>query len=241
MFFRHTAVSVLLACGMSLHGDIPALTRDPDGMTVWVDAEEALTHDGFLRPQLYAPYFIEKFRANARQNPKGVTRDDCRVYFTSTSDHFKATNTLEDLSRNATTIVSGTVVAIRQGIFGTTPGSLLQLSAEYLKGDPYPETFLFYPYARIETAEGFLCAKPVGDFSVPRLGDRFLIFSMSSPTVRDGRAFLHVNLARESVHAPAKERPRLPMALRIYAAEPKPFDAVKRDVMQSLRPNDRAR
>lgn len=193
----------------------------------WIDVEDAVDANGRLRLEVLGPG-VSPVRTNAALNRSG----ECRVFVGSIPDNFKPRGSLEELTANAEAIVRGHVVDIRQGFLGGTPGSLLKLSATWLKGTPAAETYLFFPLAKIETTEGLICAQPVGDFDVPHVGDRFVAFAMYSPVVAEGQAIFHVNLARQVVHEPRDGEPRLPVALKQFGALPAPLDALEREIVR---------
>lgn len=191
----------------------------------WIAAEDAIDASGRLRPEVLG-HRISSLRTNAALNGY----DECRVFVGTIPDNFKARGSLQELTANAAAIVSGHVVDIREGFLSGEPGSLLKLSATWLKGMPTAETYLFFPLARIRTAEGLVCAQPVGEFDVPHVGDRFVAFAMYSPVVAEGQAIFHVNLARQVVHQPRDGKPRLPVALKDFGSALAPLDALERAI-----------
>jgi hypothetical protein len=89
--------------------------------------------------------------------------------------------------------VSGRVVAIRQGFYTGVPGSLMRLETMDAEGTVPKETYLFYPFARIETAEALICAKPLRDSEPPQVGDYLLIHARGKSVAHTGRRILWVD------------------------------------------------
>lgn len=216
---------------------IPSTITGSRGQVVWVAAEEAIDANGRLRTDILG-HSISSLRKNAELNRKMAAKaaaapdDECRVFVGSIPDNFKPKGSLEELTSNAEAIVSGRVVDIRQGFLGGDPGSLLKLSAKWLKGTASTETYLFFPLAKIKTTDGLVCAQPVGEFDVPHIGDRFVAFAMYSPVIAEGQAIFHVNLARQVVHEPREGKPRLPAALDHFGSTPAPLDALEREILR---------
>ncbi len=232
-----SAVVAFLLLGANVQ-TIPSTIPGPGGRVVWVAADDAIDANGRFRTETLGQS-IPSLRKNAELNRKMAAKaaaapdDECRVFVGSIPDNFKPKGSLEELTSNAEAIVTGRVVEIRQGFLGGSPGSLLKLSATWLKGTPSAETYLFFPLAKIKTAEGLVCAQPVGEFDVPHVGDRFVAFAMYSPVVADGQAIFHVNLARQVVHEPRDGKPRLPAALKQFGAVPAPVDAIEREIVRA--------
>jgi hypothetical protein len=226
---------------------IPANLGHWNGRPVWIDAESVVDSSGRLNAGLLGEQTARMSAELARRNSRAVAHargprsnsaegvDECQVFKSWSTEHFQSTATLEELVANAETIVSGTVVAQRQGIFYNTPGTLLRIDAEYLKGHATPSTYLFYPYGRIKTAEGMLCSRPFNDNeSAPRIGDRFLAFSITPAYVADGVTILAPDPRRELLHEAAEGKLTLPSALRSANASPGSFDAIHERVRTGL-------
>lgn len=221
--------------------EVPTVITHPGAQwPIWVAADIAVGDDGSLRDQ-YLGQFAPSLRKLARANtaalaaaPLQTTDDGCRLYRGHIVPADKPTKSLADLTTYPAAIVSGEVVAMRQGFFGGLPGTLLLLSGKYLRGTPAPEPLLFYPFAQIETADGMICAKPLGDFVAPQIGDRFLVFAMGEPRVDDGRTIFAVNTARQLVHAPRGGKLLLPDGLRSMTVGSSPFDSVESTVARSI-------
>ena len=228
-------------------GEIPPAMAGPDGDPVWVAAHAAFTSDGQVDPSVVGRHrqAISRYIARSKDSasraqsrakvPPPPELEGCSSYFGALPERFKKTSTLTDLTENAAVIVSGRVVAMQQGFYGGAPGTLLKLSADYVKGSGSKETFLFYPFARIKTAEALICAVPVGAYTPPRLGDRVLAFSMNRPWTQGDWTVLHVITAKELVHESGREL-KVPPALRLVQT-PSPehlFDAITAAVLNEL-------
>ncbi|HEY0160710.1 MAG TPA: hypothetical protein VGF28_25720 [Thermoanaerobaculia bacterium] len=218
--------------------EIPDVIADEDG-PLWVAADVAVTPEGQLRTGAFGRFgeSVERdARVAAERERASSSSDECQTYFgNAVCTHFEPTSTIDDLTSRAGEIVAGVIVAVRQGFWGGSPGSLLLLDATYLKGSKPRETYLFYPYARIVTADAALCAKPLGPFVPPRPGDRLLIFSMGKPIPpRDDRHVFQVRTDRELVHEPRGGDLLVPDSLLPYAGELRQFDAVLDAVVQRL-------
>jgi hypothetical protein len=219
--------------------EVPDVIVDQDG-PLWVAADVAIDAQGHLRPDRLGRFgeSIERSarvaaeRERARSTP--LRPEECQTYFGVVPEHMTPNGSIEALTSRAHEIVTGRVVAVRQGFYGGLPGSLLRIDATYLEGSAPLETYLLYPYARIATADAPLCAKPLmGDFVPPQPGDRLLIFSMNRGKVRDGRRILQVKTNYELVHE-SREGLLVPKALLPYAGDRREFDAVLQAVMQRL-------
>lgn len=103
------------------------------------------------------------------------------------SEHFKSTSSLEDAAAGAELILWGRVLAIEEGFLHKLPGSLLRIGGSPIKGTTTPEIFLFYRYARIRTTDGLVCARSVGEFLPPAIGDHLIVFSMSAAMISSDR------------------------------------------------------
>ena len=221
-----TAVAVsgsLLAASPTV-SEFPASLGHWNGRPIWVDAESAVDRSGRLNAVILGEQSARISTELARRS----SRDECRVFKSWSSDHFKSTATLEQLVANSEMIVAGTVIARRQGIFYDTPGTLLRLDAEVLKGQATQSTYLFYPYARIQTAEGMLCCRSFnGDESAPGVGDRFLAFAILPPYVADGVTLLAPDPRRELLREASEGTLTLPPALRSADAVPGSFDTIR--------------
>lgn len=152
-------------------------------------------------------------------------------------DHFQPTSSLSALTAHAIAVVSGTIEAGTEGFYFGMPGTLYRVSATYLKGSPSHETYLFYPRAQIRTADGFICASPVGigTFPDPQPGDRVLWFWMKQPTTFGDRRIAFVDLSRELVHERRDGATRLPKAVRSDAGHDLTLTEVERHIERRLK------
>lgn len=253
MAFHHRfiAISIVVSCCVSAVASeaIPARIGEWEGQPAWVSAAEAVDVDGQLKPSLFAPYQLEARIRVAQKNSRAVDEkrrrtmashrngevvDDCQIFSgPPASEDFKSTASLTDLANNATAIVAGTVSAIEPGFLYGMPGSLLRFTeTAYLKGRPARETFFFYPYSRIQTAHGVICAKPVADYAVPVVGDRFVVFTYIDPPDYCGRVILAADVARAVVHD-SRAGLKVPHSLRALADDFDELQAHIRTATQS--------
>lgn len=212
----------------------------PDGTAIGIPVQAAVAEDGRLRADLLGRHF-EAVRQNMEMNRTRAASSavaDCHIFLGSIPDHFSPNASMRDLSTHAHLVVSGTVRAMREGFYSGLPGTLVSLDARTLKGEAPGEVLFFYPLARIETANGLVCAKPAADFEPPRIGDRFLVFAMVPPVVIDGRTFLDVNVARELLHERPRGRVLIPKTLR---SEVVSIDAAERRVQSEIERHHKAR
>lgn len=233
-----TPLAVFLLAMAAGAGEIPDVISDEDG-PLWVAADVAVTPDGQLRGDAFGRFeeSVEwKARAAAERKRGSSIAEECQTYFgDAVCTHFEPTTTIDDLTSRAGAIVAGETVAVRQGFWGGSPGSLLLIDATYLEGSKPRETYLFYPYARIVTADATLCANPLGPFVPPQPGDRLLIFSMGKAIPpRDDRHVFQVRTDRELVHEPRRGDLLVPDSLLPYAGELREFDSVLDAVVQRL-------
>lgn len=221
--------------------EIPSVLRDRDDSTFWIAADEAVRPDGTLDveamglsgpgnadflarlPQMRATQLKLQRRGAPKPAATWPELEGCEFFRGTACGHFEPTSSLSDLVTHADFIVSARIVAIRQGFLAGMPGSLMLLSTDYLKGTAAPDTYLFYPLARIRTNQGAICAVPLGSFVPPKAGDRLLIFSMTGGHWLEGRMVFQVDTARELVHEPGEGALQLPRAL---ATLPRFEDAV---------------
>ena len=240
-----TAVVVI---GAPLAGSdelVPSQLRDREDPAYWIAADKAVGPDGKLnrgamgRLAHSVSGYLKRMqgrRANAHASPSSAaaTRtakwpelEGCESFFGTVPEHWKPTGSLSDFATHAEAIVTGRIVAIRQGFLGGMPGSLLRLEADYVKGEPSDETYLFYPLARIKTTEGLVCETPLGSFVPPTVGDRVLLFSMTRGSRLEGRDVFWVNTVRELVHESPRARLQLPASLTPFTSLATPcFDDI---------------
>ena len=205
----------------------------------WVAADVAVTPEGNLREEMlgqHARSLRELARKNtARGQKHGAAFDVCQINTQAALRDPQRTSSVDDLTRNAAAIVSGKVLATRQGFWGGLPGTMILLDARFLKAPAPKELFLFYPLAAIRTTDGMICANPLGDYVAPAPGDRLLIFSLGAPVIRNGRAILSVDVEQQLVHETRSGRTVAPKPLRAAAPEASPpFDAIERSIRAAL-------
>jgi hypothetical protein len=137
--------------------------------------------------------------------------------------------------------VSGRVSSIQEGFLHNLPGSLLRLSGRAIKGTATEEIFLFYPFARIRTADGLVCARPVGEFQPPSVGDHLIIFSMNPALVTGDRMILHVDPAREIIHQGAAGRRVVPLTFARELGSGLTVDQLERRVALEAKSEQRSK
>jgi hypothetical protein len=208
-------IPALLALLLATHADaeaVPALPGTicaPDGRLAWVSVRHALDESGRLKTNLVDSPLL---RANARLNAAAAGAGECRAFLGTHPEHFKSTASLRDAAAGAELIVSGRVLAIEEGFLHNLPGSLLSIAGSAIKGSATEEVYLFYPYARIRTVDGLVCARPVGEFQPPAAGDHLIIFSMNPALVSGFRTILQVDPTRALIHQSAAGRRFVPAA-----------------------------
>ncbi len=212
----------MLVCGPALLGEVPSLLRDAASKPVWIAVDVAV-RDGSLDEQLLGEH-LSKLRGDAQMNGA-----ECRSSRTFRTDHFAERGSIRELTNSAKLVISARVTALKQGFLRGIPGMLLQLSGSFLKGPPVGDVHLFYPYAKIDTTEGAICARPVGEFLPPQIGDRMLVFCIVGDERLDGAAILYADPTHEIVHESAGGRIRLPNAL---GASPRSFDEIVGEARQ---------
>lgn len=232
-----TAVIILvsLAAAAADVPEIPLMIADPNGgpAPAWVAAEVAVGADGALRSDLFGDR-ISQSRLNARLNREknraldtGTVDEKCHVFTGVAPEYWKPTGSLEELTTHSNAIISGRVLAMKQGFRYGRPGMLIRLDATYLKGKHSGETYLFYPLAKIPTSDGPVCAQPLGTYLPPQVGDRFLLFALGT-TIVGGRSFIAVDERRQLVHEPRGGRAILPPGLQHFKGDDAAFDGVQR-------------
>jgi hypothetical protein len=161
--------------------------------------------------------------------------DTCRQFVGVQPGHFEPTSSLDDLATHAATIVSGHVAAAAEGFLHGMPGTLLRLAGTQLKGKGAREVYLFYPHARIATAMGTICAKPVAvSYTPPHPGDRIVVFSMPETRVVGDRMIVNVDVRHELVHESRDGVLRIPAALRSHAGA-ETFEELERRITKRVR------
>ena len=210
----------------------------------WIAADIAV-EDGQLRPDLLGER-LEDLRAIAQRNgralkgnpdPAVVSERPCTSFKTqSPAEDFDPAETLADLTDYGKTIVSGRVVAVQEGFWYGLPASLLRIDGAWPKGHPAGPTFFVYPFAHIDTAEGPICSKVVGDFDPPQVGDRVIVFSYSPPFEFEGGRVVSGDFRNRVFYEHRDGRMRIPAALQGMAGNrPFVFDELHKAVQASVR------
>jgi len=156
--------------------NVPDLVLLKDGDTMWISTDLALKSDHTLNQQalgMSADFLrsVAKRRSDTARTeqlatPSGTAQDlittpdaataECDGFLSLPPGKASDPNTLP---HDANVIVTGRVTAVKEGFFFNTPGSLLAIVGTALKGSLSAHTYLlFYPYARIKTADGLMCA-----------------------------------------------------------------------------------
>lgn len=247
------AAVLILSAGL-LHADdasgVPDMILRANGDVMWVSVDRALNPDGILDERaLRQP--TETLRREARQQSREARQ---RTAESTAADgrpqeHDKTApasaevcsgflslpwftpsnpNTLFEESK---VIVAGRVIGIKEGFFFNSPGSLLAITGKTIKGDlSGPAYLLFYPYARIKTAEGMICAGSA--LEPPRSNDRVLLFSpMEAVLAHDSIPILYVDVEHNVVYQ-GQSRLHLPPGLPV--PESATFDLILKETQQTL-------
>jgi hypothetical protein len=139
---------------------------------------------------------------------------------------------LDRLVARSATIIAGRVVAIKEGFLWGQPGSLMAVSGTALKGNVSSDTYLFYPFARMKTAEGTICAGQLSDR--PRLSERALIFQRGKPLLTvQGSTILFVDVSESVVYA-GQGGLRVPTSLQGRFSSEVTFDAILDETQRSV-------
>jgi hypothetical protein len=119
-----------------------------------------------------------------------ASQDTCSVYLSAAeTEHYKPNQTLDDLAREAREIITGSITAVREGVFRGRPAMLLRVNS------PAAGRYVVYPYATIRIGDAVVCSRPASDFK-PRVGDHVLFFSYTKPVAGDGSVY-EIDAARE--------------------------------------------
>jgi hypothetical protein len=203
---------IIVASGAS---DLPGWVIE----TVAVDASGALS-ETVLREhdrQRLASAVNRRRRTETTSTEPAASDTQCETYIGRALHQPGTKGSIGELAHYAHTIFSGRIEAGAQGFFYGQPGTLFAIEiTEAAKGKVRAGdvVYLFYPSARITTAGGVICAKPIGDATVPRVGDFVVAFPFLPPdrtdvqvfslepseqliVFRDGNAFVPAKLTRE--------------------------------------------
>jgi hypothetical protein len=183
----------LLAWPIGAGGDtlVPALSSSiRDGRPLWVAEDVAFEDNGDLRHDRFTAVTRYRFETHRAANVS-----ECRVFAGAATDgEVQPSKSLEALAGDSRSIISGKIIAARQGFFAGRPGTLFAVEVqEHLKKPAGDRTkarvLLFVGNATIATARGLICAKDFSLVSVPALGDRVLFFSSHEPFDADGEIY----------------------------------------------------
>lgn len=211
--------------------DIPSTLSDHRYPAAWAASDVAVKSDRTLNADVLLGHtaslqrWLERGRALFGDVVPGP--DDCTVRLVASS-HLPPAGSPEELIARSVDIVTGRVTAIRQGFLHGLPGSLLKITGDYLKGSPSAETYVFYPVAKIGTADGIFCAVPPPGYVEPHVGDTLIYFSAAPmPLSVGGRiVFYDPALSETLVHIPEEGEPTLPTALKHFGSQENPLDAI---------------
>ena len=160
------------------------LPQQVEGYPLWVPVDEAFTADGDLREGLFAPRtrstLARQFAVSAGPGEPQKPGSDCLGGIASTGLHFSGPDrTLLDLTRGASRIAAGTIVAATPGFLEGLAGTLLELRVdESLKGRfSAASIFVFYPYVYHGSGRVTVCRSDLRYNLRPGAGNRALFFS----------------------------------------------------------------
>ena len=186
-------VCSLLICPIGASGDtlIPEVSISiRDGRPLWIAEEMAFDDNGDLKLDLFTAAARYRFDIHRASN-----LSECRVFAGAGTDgEVTAPKSLETLAEFSRSIISGKVVAARQGFFAGRPGTLFAVDVQDRLKNPVKDraktrVLLFVGAATITTVRGLICAKDFSIVSVPTLGDRVLFFSYYEPFDADGEIY----------------------------------------------------
>jgi hypothetical protein len=203
-----------------------------DGYPEWVSARAAV-EAGTLNEALLRPSAIKRLMELARKNPPTSTGSPaCRVFMTWAPEHQKRRETLEQLVTNARSVASGRVVAVEDGFLRGSAGRMLLVSGPLLKGaSSATSAYVFYPATTIQTREGAICARPIGEYDKPEVGDRIIAFAIARERVIEDVPLLEADPTHEFVHETRAGKLTLPAGLRRSESRIT-FDQLNVDVRQ---------
>ncbi|MGH7928143.1 MAG: hypothetical protein ACREQV_10130 [Candidatus Binatia bacterium] len=190
--------------------EIPAIISSavPGAGPIWISAEKAIAPDGTLRSEVLGTENVAHFerhlqRQRERQSASAneLDQQECAIFFGRKLEHYKDNRSTRALTQNAVGIIEGTITRIESGFLAGTPGSLLLVKVqERLKHSAAISDseylYIFFPYARIQTKDGLICANPVGTSMRPAVGDVVLAFPMVRALDADNR-LLQIEPRRE--------------------------------------------
>lgn len=228
MYGELTVLLVLshaIAADEPRHRSIPPVIESTTSeVPAWVSVSSAVDASGRMHSGLLTTYDAERLRNAAARNPRRIVSGDtlaadgeCTTFIGRGLHQPGEKRTLAELTRSARAVFSGRVEGGEQGFLFGQPGTLFEITVgETAKGDEAPGSivYLFYPFAKIATEGGLICARPIGQTVLPQTGDTIVLFPFLPPeplsvriymaeprwqliVVRDGRTFVPENLTRE--------------------------------------------
>lgn len=213
-----------VASGQSNGTPVRIESQIPGLPPLWVSASAALDASGELTNAL-GPGARERLRKLAtphrQSSPSSESNGPCRTYIGMPSlEHFKPTDTAEDLLSGSEHVFAGTVVASGDGFYLEIPGRLLtiELDGPPLQSPAAPPDesqspiFLFFADARILTPSVAYCSLPASDVRL-QPGDQVILFAMTKGDDAEGRSFRALP-SKELAIQTADGRLVLPDALR---------------------------
>jgi hypothetical protein len=243
---RNVALFCIAVCATALLAGnpsqiVPGLLADPRYEAAWVAADLAIGSDGHVRADLLkrharsvVGYAAEEHRQRRivealprARDTKAMAPVVCAAMINALAEYHDPIRSPEDLLSAATTIFSGRIVGIREGFYHGVPGSLMRLNGSALRGETAKETYLFYPFATIKTAQGMVCARPAGKYAKPEIGDDVAIFDPTpTPFSMDGRTVFSVTINQHVVYRTKAGNTILPEAFRSFDNADDPMRAV---------------
>jgi hypothetical protein len=223
----------LVALSMGANGDpvVPAIVSSVrDGRPLWVAEDVAFAHNGDLKHDLFSGYTRQRFDRHRSAN-----RTDCRVFAGAGPDGgFRSTRTINALAENSKSIITGNVVAAKQGFFGGNPGTLYAIEVhELLKSNDEissKRVLLFIGQATISTPRGLICARQPGVTPLDP-NDRVLFFSYEDPFDTNGE--IYIVDPRTQLIIQKKSTLTIPTSL-VNETAPDSFDQIVERVRRSV-------
>ena len=172
-----------LLAAVPIHGgvsnEMPRLVRgaNRDSPPLWVDAAEALTAGGDLRPEYFGPGRQQRIQDVRARNIDGCTS------FQTVAPSMPWYGTVEDRVSKAFTVVSGEITSARTGFYAGVPGTLFAVRVTarpkmFGHSAVAKSLYAFVVDADISTPLGHICAaQGAGDAVTPAVGDRVILFA----------------------------------------------------------------
>lgn len=175
-------------------------SQKPGLPPLWVSVSAAMDASGELTDAL-GPGAAARLRNLAtprrHSNASAESTDPCRTYIGMPAlEHFKPTETAEDLLFGSVHIFKGTAVGSGEGFYLEIPGRLLTIqldeppldAARPSSDDTQDPVFLFFADARIITPSTAYCSLPASDVRL-QSGDHVILFAMTKGDDAEGRSF----------------------------------------------------